>query len=70
MKPQGYLVLLGVTLLAASCVQTSGSFCTVASPGYLASDDVADYLHENDPRHEAWLIGINRFGEDHCGWEF
>ena len=54
--------------LVASCVETSGSFCTVASPGYLASDQMADLIHEHDPPPEAWLIGINRFGEEHCGW--
>jgi hypothetical protein len=49
---------------------TSGDFCGVASPGYLATDQVADYIHENDPQHEKWLIGINRFGEEKCGWKF
>ena len=64
-------MMLAVMSLAASCAGTnSGDFCGVASPGYLASDAVADFIHENDPQHEKWLIAHNSFGEDKCGWKF
>ena len=64
-------MLIGVMSLAASCAETnSGDFCGVMSPGYLSTDAVADYIHDNDPEHEEWLIAVNRFGEDKCGWEF
>jgi hypothetical protein len=60
---------LAAMSFVGSCAVTSGDFCGVASPGYLATDQVADYI-ENDPQHEKWLIGINRFGEEKCGWKF
>jgi len=31
---------------------------------------VADYLAANDPDHGRWLAGINRYGEQACGWDF
>ncbi len=76
MKSRAYLPLLAVTLLAAGCgglrleMGTTGDFCDVARPLSYASDAVADFLAENDPRHADRVSSQNIYGVRKCNWNF
>ena len=76
MKLRACLLLLCVTLLVASCaglrleVGTTGDFCDVNRPLPYATNEVADFMAKNDPRHVERDAAVNIYGERQCGWKF
>jgi hypothetical protein len=59
-----------VGLLAGSCASPPGDFCDVAEPKHYATDQVADYVSDNDPKLADDIASENIYGERNCGWKF
>lgn len=56
--------------LVAGCGETpAGDFCDVARPDVYASDEVVEYMVENDPDHVRLDLAENEYGEENCGWD-
>ena len=64
------------SLLASSCagmelkVGTTGDFCDVARPLPYATNEVADFMADHDPRHVERDAAHNIYGERRCDWKF
>ena len=76
MKSRACLTMLAVTLLAGGCaglkleMKATGDFCDVARPLPYSTNEVADFMAENDPRHVERDSAHNLYGERFCNWEF
>lgn len=71
MKSKSLIVMSFLTAPLISCGEIpAGDFCDVAQPDVYASDEVVEFMVENDPEHVEKDISENEYGARRCGWKF
>jgi len=51
----------------SACMQApAGDFCDIAQPDVYASDEVVEFLVQNDPDHVRADLAENEYGRENC----